>query len=132
MLSLRDEGITVLLSSHQLSEVETVCDDVTILVGGRVAAEGDLDRLLSIEGRSSVKVRGFDSGLPETVQQHAENVAVSGGLWVFSTRDGDVRRVVDAVDDSGGVLVSVAPLRDSLEDYFSRLIDLGARGESAS
>lgn len=122
MLSLRDEGVAVLLSSHQLSEVEAVCDNVTILNAGRVAAEGDLDHLLNIEGRVSVRARGLGERLPSAVATHAENVAVSGGVWVFSVPDTAVRSVVDGIDEAGGTLVSVMPMRDSLEDYFSRLL----------
>lgn len=122
MLSLREAGVTVLLSSHQLSEVEAVCDRVTILNRGVVAAEGDIDDLLNVSGRASLKVRGFSAGLPETVARHADRVAVSGGVWVFSVADAAVRAVVDAIDDTGGTLVSVTPMRDSLEDYFARLL----------
>lgn len=132
MLSLRDAGVTVLLSSHQLSEVETVCDDVTIMNAGRVAAEGDLDSLLNIEGRTSVRVRVPGDELPHAVAAVAGSVAVSGGLWVFSVADEHVRPVIDAVDDAGGRVVSVTPMRDSLEDYFARLLaetagEVGAR-----
>ena len=123
MLSLRDSGVTVLLSSHQLSEVETVCDDVTILNGGRVAAEGVLDALLNVEGRTSVRARDLGDALPEPVAAHAESVAVAGGIWVFSVPDEAVRAVVDAIDDAGGSFVALSPMRDSLEDYFARLLD---------
>lgn len=122
MLSLRDAGMTVLLSSHQLSEVEAVCDEVTILNAGVVAAKGDLDRLLNLEGRTSIRARGLGDVLPPAVAAHAGSVAVSGGVWVFSVTDDAVRGVVDAVDDAGGRIESVMPMRDSLEDYFSRLL----------
>jgi len=127
MLSLRDSGVTVLLSSHQLSEVETVCDDVTILNAGRVAAEGVLDALLNVEGRTSVRARDLGDALPEAVTAHAESVAVAGGIWVFSVPDEAVRTVVDAIDDAGGSLVALSPMRDSLEDYFARLLSRTSR-----
>jgi ABC-2 type transport system ATP-binding protein len=122
MLSLRDAGVTVLLSSHQLSEVETVCDDVTIMNAGRVAAEGELDDLLNVAGRTSVRARGLGEQLPPAVAVHAGSVAASGGVWVFSVPDEAVRAVVDAIDDAGGAVVSVSPMRDSLEDYFARML----------
>jgi ABC-2 type transport system ATP-binding protein len=50
---LRDRGISVLLSSHLLSEVELVCDRVAILFRGEVVAEGAPDALT---GRSGVEV----------------------------------------------------------------------------
>ncbi|GAB4273382.1 MAG: ABC transporter ATP-binding protein [Coriobacteriia bacterium] len=125
ILSLKEEGKTVLLSSHQLSEIEAVCDRVTILLRGKVAAEGRLDDLLNVEGQTSVTARGLPSELPEEVARLVTDHAVSGGMHVFSARDEDVRAVVDAIDDAGGTLVSVSPKRQSLEDYFDRLL----RGE---
>ncbi|MBN2839588.1 MAG: ABC transporter ATP-binding protein [Coriobacteriia bacterium] len=122
MLELRDSGVTVLLSSHQLSEVEAVCDDVTIMNAGVVAAEGDLDMLLNVEGRTSIRARGLGDTLPASIASEATSVAASGGVWVFSVADGAVRRTVDAVDDAGGQVVSVAPVPESLEDYFARLL----------
>jgi ABC-2 type transport system ATP-binding protein len=131
MLELRGGGVTVLLSSHQLSEVEAVCDEVTIMNAGVVAAEGQLDALLNVEGRTSIRVRGLEAGLPPEVRDLAEDVAVSGGVSVFSVPDESVRAVVDAIDDAGGVIVSVSPVRDSLEDYFARLLTRSA-GEAGS
>ena len=42
---LRDQGKTVFLNSHLLSEVEMVCDRVAILLGGRVVRQGTIDEL---------------------------------------------------------------------------------------
>jgi ABC-2 type transport system ATP-binding protein len=43
----RERGCTVLVSSHILSEVERICDQVAILDGGRVVASGPLERVLA-------------------------------------------------------------------------------------
>ncbi|MDO9556756.1 MAG: ABC transporter ATP-binding protein [Coriobacteriia bacterium] len=123
MLELRERGTTVLLSSHQLSEVEAVCDRVTILNFGKVAAEGHIDELLNVSGQTSFKVRGLPE-FPRAVSELASDVAVSGSVWVFSVEDSAVRAVVDAIDDAGGTVMSVTPKRESLEDYFARLITL--------
>ena len=53
-------------------------------------------------------------------------------MWVFSVADASVRAAVDAVDDAGGRIEAIAPMRDSLEDYFARLLaetagEVGAR-----
>jgi len=122
MLSLRDEGATILLSSHQLSEVEAVCDRVSIISRGRVAAEGPIHDLLGVAGRTSLTVSALAS-LPAAVADLADDVAVSsGGMLVFSVPDAAVRRAVDAIDDAGGTIVSVQPKRESLEDYFTRML----------
>jgi len=133
MLSLRERGMTVLLSSHQLSEVEAVCDRVTILNRGTVAAEGPLADLLNVHGRTSMRATGLPGGLPAAVAALTDDVAVSSGMFVFSVPDESVRHVVDALDDAGGSIVSVTPKRESLEDYFSRLLETTSQtGEVAS
>jgi ABC-2 type transport system ATP-binding protein len=123
MLDLRASGTTVLLSSHQLSEVEAVCDEVTILSHGRVAAKGHIDDLLNTAGQVSVRARGDGDSLPASIELLVGDVAASGGTWIFSVSEDLVRRVVDALEDAGWHLISLAPKRDSLEDYFSRLIE---------
>ncbi|MCL2503719.1 MAG: ABC transporter ATP-binding protein [Coriobacteriia bacterium] len=121
MLEFRERGATVLLSSHQLSEVEAVCDEVTILNRGLVAARGHIDDLLNVKGQCSVTVRG-SGPLPTEVEAVVTETASSGERRIFSIAEKDVRRVVDALDDSSWKLVSVVPKRDSLEDYFSRML----------
>ena len=107
MLGLKEAGVTVLLSSHQLSEVEAVCDRVTILDRGRVAAEGRIEELLRTAGRTSVRATGLPRGLPESVSALIDDLAVASGVFVFSVADEDVRRVVDAVDDAGGSVLNL-------------------------
>ncbi len=124
MLGLRERGTTILLSSHQLSEVEAVCDEVTILNRGRVAALGHIDDLLNVRGQVNVKLRG-EGELPAQIRQIATDMMQLDGSWTLSVGEGDVRRVVEAIDDAGWRLDSLAPKRDSLEDYFARLLDAG-------
>jgi ABC-2 type transport system ATP-binding protein len=130
MLQLRDGGTTVLLSSHQLSEAEAVCDRVSIMSRGRVAAEGSLSELLSVAGRTTLRVGGLPAGLPEPVAALAADVSASGDLITFSAEDADVRRAIDAVYDAGGAVVEVEPKRESLEDYFTRMLS-DEKGEVA-
>jgi ABC-2 type transport system ATP-binding protein len=122
MLELRDQGATVLLSSHQLSEVEAVCDEVTILNAGQVAARGHIDDLLNVAGHMSVTASG-EGEPPVAVTSGAEELVIDDGYVSFSVAEPEVRRVVDALDDAGWRVTSVVPRRDSLEDYFARMLD---------
>ena len=131
MVELKNNGVTVLLSSHQLSEVEAISDEVTILNRGRVAARGHIDSLLNAAGETSLTVRG-DGGLPAAVQAVVADIAVSGTTQVFSIPDEHVRSVVDALDDAGWRVVSVAPKRASLEDYFARMLGDDAQADAAA
>jgi ABC-2 type transport system ATP-binding protein len=121
MLQLRDAGTSILLSSHQLSEVEAVCHEVTILNRGVVAARGHIDDLLNVAGQTSVRARG-EGEIPDSVAALIEDEAYSGAIAGFSVADSNVRRVIDGLDDAGWQIVSVTPKRDSLEDYFARLL----------
>jgi ABC-2 type transport system ATP-binding protein len=64
---LREQGKTVFFSSHELSEVELVCDHAAILAGGRIVAEGHLKDLLapgeSLE-RYFMRAIGLQEGRP--------------------------------------------------------------------
>lgn len=60
--------------------------------------------------------------MPAEVQALVTDSAVAEGTHVFSVADTDVRRVVDALDDAGWRIVSVSAKRDSLEDYFARML----------
>lgn len=131
MVELKNAGATILLSSHQLSEVEAISDEVTILNRGRVAARGHIDALLNVAGQTSVTARG-DGDLPIAVRAALEDVAVSGATQVFSVADARVREVVDALDDAGWRVVSLAPKRASLEDYFASMLDAAPVSGGAS
>jgi ABC-2 type transport system ATP-binding protein len=121
MLELKQSGRTILLSSHQLSEVEAVSDEVTILNRGTVVARGHIDQLLAVAGRVSVKARG-EGELPSAVAAAASEVVDSGTLRSFTIAEPQVRQVVDGLDDAGWAVVEVAPERATLEDYFARLL----------
>ncbi|MGN6243610.1 MAG: ABC transporter ATP-binding protein [Motilibacteraceae bacterium] len=98
LLSLREQGVAVLLNSHLIGEVERVCDRVVILDRGRVAAAGTLAELL---GRRELRLRLDDVG--EAAQRR---LAAAGAV----RREGDVYTVVLPDDDVAAVPELVAEL----------------------
>jgi ABC-2 type transport system ATP-binding protein len=129
MMELKAEGTTILLSSHQLSEVETVSDEVTILHRGLVAARGHIDDLLNVQGQTSIRAIG-NGDLPAEVIAVVTDVAIAGTTSMFSAPDEQVRKVVEALYDGGWKILSLQPKRDSLEDYFARLLDTAAKHDT--
>jgi ABC-2 type transport system ATP-binding protein len=66
MRSLADDGVTILVSSHLLTEVQQVCDEVTIISHGRVVRSGPVGEVLAPEGttgRLRVGLGGNDLAL---------------------------------------------------------------------
>jgi ABC-2 type transport system ATP-binding protein len=127
ILKLRDRGCTVFFSSHVLSDAESLCSRVAILVGGRLAAEGQLSDLLARN------VRGWEvvvtHARPETLaemqgQGHVERVLTIGEdrhsliVPAAASPDTALQRLLMA----GAHIVSVNPLRDTLEDLFVRKV----------
>ncbi len=81
--SLKEEGRTVLLCSHLLSQVESVCDRAAILHRGRKIAEGSLDSLLERTGRRPALVFEKAADLAEV-----RALAAGAGLAVSETAVG--------------------------------------------
>jgi ABC-2 type transport system ATP-binding protein len=124
--SLRTEGKTVFMCSHILSDIEVLCDRVAIMRRGRLAHTGRLEELRGRAGdahRIEIIVAGADA---ETIASHLpvmENSQVSptpGGARVEVADESDVDGVLAALRRAGGRLVSVQPVKQSLEELFMR------------
>jgi ABC-2 type transport system ATP-binding protein len=113
--SLREQGKTVFLSSHLLSEVELVCDRVAILHRGRVVRLGRTSDLLESRARFEVIARGVPQGM-------FENVAAADGVVSFTVAAAAQRAAIERVWAAGGEIVSVTPMRRSLEQIFVELV----------
>ena len=118
--SLRDEGKTVFMCSHILSDIEVLCDSVAILKAGRLAHAGTLNEL---RARETSLVEVIASGAEaQVLKQHlainAEVTTEPSGLRIEVSDEKDVDEVIAALRKVNGKLVSVQPVRQSLEDLF--------------
>jgi ABC-2 type transport system ATP-binding protein len=122
--ALRQEGKTVFMCSHILSDIEVLCDRVAILRGGRLAHVGYLDELRQqVAGRNLVEViiGGIDEaalGLHLPSGHDFLVTSTPAGLRVELAEEKDVDSLIAALRKAGGKLVSVQPLRQSLEELF--------------
>jgi ABC-2 type transport system ATP-binding protein len=112
----RDEGATVFLSSHVLSEVQRVCDRVGIIRDGRLITLSELDELRRIQLHRVEIDFGDESSVPEeAIRAAAEDVQVKG-RHVTCTVSGSFDPLLNALRSSHVVdLVSTEP---SLEEIF--------------
>jgi ABC-2 type transport system ATP-binding protein len=85
---LRERGVTVLLNSHLLSEVELVCDRVAILAAGRVVAAGRPSELVhagGVEVETGAGVRRFEQATREQVPELIAEL-VRAGERIYGVR----------------------------------------------
>jgi ABC-2 type transport system ATP-binding protein len=111
---LRDEGVTVFLTTHYLEEAERLCDQVAIIVKGRIVA---LDTVAGLKaaapGRTAVEVTYADAdGRVATQRIETDDVAAAAQAALAGAGD---RR-----------LLAVNTVRPTLEDVFVRLTGLAA------
>ena len=122
ILELRDEGRTVLFSSHILSDAEALCNRVGVLVGGRLVACDHLSNILTLESSQGweLVVAGLADGVVErlgSVVRRATRVA-EGHYAIELGPDRPPEAVLQDVIAAGGHLLSLTPLRHTLEDFF--------------
>ncbi len=122
--ALRQEGKTVFMCSHILSDIEVLCDRVAILKRGRLAHIGYLDELRRRAGDSNLVELVASGANAETLSRHlqdGERFMVSStpsGLRIQLSDEGEVDSVIGALRKAGGKLVSIQPVRQSLEELF--------------
>jgi ABC-2 type transport system ATP-binding protein len=88
LLELKRRGVAVLLNSHLLSEVERVCDRVTILVGGSIVARGtpaELAQARGVEVDLETGVRAFPEATRDQVPELVAGL-VAAGERVYGVR----------------------------------------------
>ena len=121
---LGEQGVTVFLNSHLLSEVEQVCDRVAIIDHGAIVAEGKLDALLSAQ---EIEIRAGDGAEAAARQalDHAEVRTLDGRLRVRVANDGETATLVQRIVEAGVPVYDVRQVGDSLEDLFVRVAERG-------
>ena len=71
IVDLKKRGVSVLLSSHLLSQVQEICDRVGILAKGTLVREGRLEELLSVENRSELILENASESLLAEIEKLA-------------------------------------------------------------
>jgi ABC-2 type transport system ATP-binding protein len=118
ILSFREEGRTVFISSHELSEVELICDRVAIINRGVIERQGKLTELLK-GGRIEILVEGLPDKFFSDMNIPDANVRIlPNGVLLDMPEENDPNTVIDSARSSKGKVISVVPRRKRLEDLF--------------
>ena len=122
ILRLKDEGRTVLFSSHILSDAEMICDRVGILYKGKLINIGTMGELLSAKTlQYELVVSGLDAEKLEALKKEAKRSIESEGQTLFIyENDSEVQDAINLTIAGGGRIESMTPRKETLEDYFIR------------
>jgi ABC-2 type transport system ATP-binding protein len=130
--ALADAGTTVLLSSHNLVEVETLCSSATVLRDGTVVFSGDVDRLRALAGPEMHAIETSDDAAAIAIAEHHAAVRVDpagvdrdAGFLIAGAPDA-IDRYVVALGQAGIAVRRLRPRERSLETVFLHLTGPGA------
>ena len=130
ILSFREEGRTVFISSHELSEVELICDRVAIINHGVIARQGKLTELLK-GGRVELTVKGIQRAVFEDMKIVDSNVRdIAGGVLFDVPEESDINSIIDAVRAQKGSISGVVPRKKRLEDLFVETVNAKNLGDN--
>jgi ABC-2 type transport system ATP-binding protein len=119
---LRDDGVTVVFSSHILPDVESLCDRVAILNKGKLVREGRLVEILDVSVQSiELVVHDLTNDLASELEGRAQRFRRMGRRSHLEFNDAQVvDEVLELLRAKGVRLVSVNPVKQTLEEYFVR------------
>jgi ABC-2 type transport system ATP-binding protein len=128
LLTLKEAGKTILLSSHIVPDVEAVCDRVGILHRGRMSRFLDLKQVYAGKANAvEVTASGVDAAQLAAEVSDIE-IVMDRREAVITRCNGEpvLRRLISAVYALGGAVLEVKPLRFSLEDHLLETIVEGS------
>ena len=122
LLLHRELGLTILLSSHFLNEVEQLCTRIAVLNRGRMVFEGSLAATKKRE--AWIRLRTGDFGLAVEVLQQAQLItkARDGQLVALSQGTG-TDQLVRLLVQRGISVYEIAPAEETLEDFYLSLMN---------
>ena len=122
ILECRDKGKTVIFSSHILSDVEMICDQVAIILNGELQEIVRVDEILDREIKVwEITYTGLPTESSAAIEDKGIEVIKSGDRVLIKVDDeSQARSILEEIGKLGGKLISFGPRRDSLEDVFVR------------
>jgi ABC-2 type transport system ATP-binding protein len=146
LMKMRDQGKTVFINSHLLSELEMICNRVAILVGGRVARQGRIDELNVTKQRYEIDVvippqdpdalskalagsftaaNGQNGPITRGLLPNGMWIEIEAGTIRVGTIDPvEIQKLLDVLRAAGIVIRRVGAVKPSLEDlYMEAVID---------
>ncbi len=129
IVKLRDSGVTIFVTTHQMDEAERYCDRVGILKKGLLVAEGKPSELTS--GMDAIITVRTDGGIPSTVPDSVSVVEYKDGVATFTSFAGSsaLPALIGCYERDGIKVFSSSVREPTLEDVY--MLSVGPPVEEA-
>ncbi len=122
ILALKQQGRTVFFSTHILTDAEMLCDRVAVLLGGKLQGVGSPGDIVSLKVQGMEILFEARDGRP-LPQKLSERATKTGVRYRIELPEEELYSALELLRASGARILSVQPLRPTLEDYFFGLVD---------
>ncbi len=124
ILNQNKQGTTVFFSSHILSDVQEICDNVAILNKGRLLCNGKLSDILGA-AQNVVTIRNADECMKELVDSSTECQRRKDGAWElkFNADMPDLEKRLKAMQEKYPGCLEYAEEKESLEEFFFQTVE---------
>jgi ABC-2 type transport system ATP-binding protein len=128
----REFGISVLISSHLMADVERTCDRILVLQGGRLVQSGEVGHFTKETETVFLEVDTNRDRLVTALERRGVQVTMDGsGLTISGSDESVYDHVRDALVESEAPLRRMAPRRRALAELFQRESDRVTAGASS-
>ena len=127
--ALRDQGKTIFLNSHLLSEVERISDEVAILKNGKLLQKGTVEDFISVQQQFQLKVGDGGDKVQVICQEMNIPLTPQNGHFVISVEDdAQLNHLIDKLREGNATIQGIIPRKISLEDFFIDVIEENGEG----
>ncbi len=127
--SLRDQGKTIFLNSHLLSEVERISDEVAILKNGKLLQKGTVEDFISVQQQFQLKLGDGGEQAQLICQQMNIPLTPQNGHFLVSVEDdAQLNHLIDKLRAEKTTIQGIIPRKISLEDFFIDVIEENEEG----
>ena len=121
ILELKNDGKTILFSTHILSDAEMLCDRVGVIAGGKLRGIGAPGSIVGVQSVGMEIVFEIAEGrqLAEAMRAKA---AKTGANYRITVREPELYEALEQLRATGGKVISVTQVKPTLEDFFMELV----------
>jgi ABC-2 type transport system ATP-binding protein len=120
ILELKQEGKTVMFSTHILSDAEMLCDRVGVIVGGKLRGIGAPEQLVGVKAKATEILFELTG---ESSAPLLAKATRTGDRYRLQVPEAELYDAIDQLRSAGAKILSVAQVRATLEEFFMHLVE---------